>query len=995
MELSGTITATELAEIFQLLTTTRKEGTLTVSDGKRKKAIYFSHDGVTLLFDKDKRARSLGQLLLDYGRIGEEQLQAALDHQQATGKRLGEVLREMGLVTEADIEELVRTQIEEEIFDLLSWRGGTFQFRDEPAPEILQDEEHSYTSLLFDPNSLLMEAARRMDEWERIGGLIRTGQEVFQRVEGAEPQVEAELEQACQRLWPFIDGSRTAEEILRQAKLPKFEVYSVLYQLRQAGALSLVPPEELNRRATEAIEAGDLPEGLRLLRSAVAQAPEDLQFLKNLGKACDVAGDRDEALQLYARVVREYLGSGALEEAQPVLTRMGELAPETPTVLALEVSAALAAGDTPEAVRKCLALLRAAERERSYRQAKGVVERVLTEAPQSTELREAVADLLTRIGDRRQAVQQYEQVARMYVSSGRSYYARGVYQRILELDPLHEEARRQVEALGPAVAGPRRRGVWLVGALVVAGVVAAGGWWWLAGRSAPDGGTEGPGSSGPAGGPGGAPAVVTPAVGPARLRELEQRARRLASEGKIAQAISAWQEAATAAAAGDARTASQYRREAQRLQRTFAEARQHFSRARSLEKQGNYQGARDEYLALAARYDFAVSEFDVRLPIPVVTVPKGAEVLLDGEPAGRTPTVLRLPPFKQFRVTLRFPGHETSEVALSSDTVSEVRRVLLRQARWSKRFSSGLLSGPAGVGEEVFVVSGDGTLWALALGDGAERWRVPLGTGFTVTPVPAGSVLVVAGQEGVLYGLDRGDGAQRWQFTAAGAIKGAPRYDGTTGLVFFGTLEKDIYAVEAASGREVWRFATSGNVEASPAVAGGKVISGSLDGRLYALEATTGRRLWSREVGGPVATSAVVSDGVVALSNLRGEVLGLSLADGEERWRYRAEKPLRTGVVLASGAVGVGLEGGGVVALEAASGRVRWQVQGPKRITALAARGERLWVGGADGSLLCLEGRTGEVLWQARLTEAVAFPLWVGEEWLGGASAGALWSFPW
>jgi len=362
VELSGTITATELAEIFQLLTTSRKEGTLTVSDGKRKKSIYFSRDGVTLLFEKDKRARSLGELLVDYGRISEEQLQEALEQHRSTGKRLGEVVQEMGLVSAQGIEDLIRTQIEEEIFDLLSWRGGTFQFRDEPPPEILADTEHSYTSLLFDPNSLLMEAARRMDEWERIGELIRTEREVFRRVEGVEPEVEEGMAGAGERVLPLVDATRTAAELLREARLPKFEVYSVLYQLYESGALELVPPPELDQRAVEAIEAGELTQGVRLLESAVVQAPVNLDFAKNLGKAYDVTGDQERALETYGRVVRGYLERGAPGEAGSVLARMRELAPETSLVLSLEVSAALAAGDTGEAVGRCLALLRAAER---------------------------------------------------------------------------------------------------------------------------------------------------------------------------------------------------------------------------------------------------------------------------------------------------------------------------------------------------------------------------------------------------------------------------------------------------------------------------------------------------------------------------------------------------------------------------------------------------------------------------------------------------------
>ncbi|MCK4297949.1 MAG: PQQ-binding-like beta-propeller repeat protein [Planctomycetes bacterium] len=991
MELSGTITATELAEIFQLLTTSRKEGTLTVSDGKRKKSIYFSRDGVTLLFEKDKRARSLGELLVDYGRISDEQLQEALEQHQSTGKRLGEVVQEMGLVSAEGIEDLIRTQIEEEIFDLLSWRGGTFQFRDEPPPEILADTEHSYTSLLFDPNSLLMEAARRMDEWERIGELIRTEREVFGRVEGVEPEVEQGMAGAGERVLPLVDATRTAAELLREARLPKFEVYSVLYQLYESGALELVPPKELSQRAVEAIEAGELTQGVRLLESAVAQAPVNLDFAKNLGKAYDVTGDRERALEVYGRVVRGYLERGAPGEAESVLARMRELAPETSLVLSLEVSAALALGDTDEAVRRCLALLRAAERERTYVQAKGVVEMVLAAAPGDTDLREAVADMLARMGERRRAVEEYEYLARRYISRGRSYYARGIYQRILELDPLHQEARRQVEALGPEFGSRRRKALLRLGvAALVAGVVV--GAWLLFGRTAVDGGKP-PEHGGPTD-----PSVNgehfadSPEGRAVRARHLGRKAERLASEGKLSLARKEWQQAA--ALTPDPVAAEEYRDQADQLRRLLGEARRQLNQAQALEEQGDYQGARRKYLELCAHHDFVVAEFALALPVPVSTVPKGAQVLVDDQPVGTTPMVLRLPPYKPFTVALRSPNHEPWSRTLTSDTVAAVEEVLLRKPYWSRRFISGLVAGPGAGVEQVYLVGADGTVHALRSADGGESWRVHLGVQTTAPPVLAGQVLLLAGRDGVLYGLEAATGEERWRFRAGDAIKGMPGHAQSLGLVFFGALDKNLYGLEVETGRERWHFATGGNVEASPALRGGTVLCGSLDGKFYAVEAETGRLLWRCEAGGPVATAAAVTDDLVCFANLRGEVLACSLDSGEVRWRYRSQKRLVTGVHLAAASVCFAADGGVLVGLDRTSGGLLWRTQGPRRVTSLGSAGDHLWVGGADGSLACLDGKTGEVVWQAQLEGAVDLPIAVGEERLCAATSRGVWCFP-
>jgi outer membrane protein assembly factor BamB/tetratricopeptide (TPR) repeat protein len=1019
VELSGTITATELAEIFQLLTTTRKEGTLTVSDGVRRKSIYFSRSGVTLLFEKDKRARSLGQLLVDYGRVSEEQLHLALERQRDTDKRLGEVVCEMGLVTEADIEELVRTQIEEEIFDLLSWRGGTFQFRDEPLPEQGSDPERSYTSLLFDPNSLLMEAARRMDEWERIGELVRTEREVFHRVEGAPAELEPELGRAVERVLPLIDGVRAAEDILREARLPKFMVYSVLYRLREAGAVALVTPEELNGQALTAIETGDVTRAVALLESAVAQGRGNLEFVKNLGKAYDLSGDREKAGTLYAQVVRGYLAQGQTSEAAAVLTRMRELSPETPRVLALEVSTALAMGDSREAVRKGLSLVHAAEREGQYEEARAVIDQVLAQAPDHAQLREAVADMLARMGDREGAIRQYEEVGRMYISRGRGYYARGVYQRILELNPGHMEARAQVDTLGPQL-GRVARTLRLLAAGAALGVVALVGWWWATHRPGPppaggaNSGSPASGSSGEAGG--GASSGGAPAVEAARSRalELENEAQQFTAAGKLSRAVEAYEQAASLTR--EEQVAARCRQEAERLAKLLEQARAQLARGQELERAGKYDEARREYLTLCANYDFAVAEFGLTLPVPVNSLPEGAQVLIDGAAAGTTPTVLHLPPFKQFTVSLVAANHEPWQQVLTSDTVAAVMQVLGRQASWSQEFTARLVAGAASEADRVFLLGADGVVHALRVEGGGELWQSPQKPGAGGSLVVAGEVVVLAGPGGDVCGLAVTDGTERWRFQAGDAIKGAPTYEGSLGTVFFGALDKNLYGLEARTGTERWRFATGGNVEASPtgcpsAAADGRdrlLVCGSLDGSLYALEAETGRLRWRSDAGGPVATRAVSADGVVCSLNLRGEVIGFTLAGGEERWRYKLPGPSVTALGLAGGVLCLATEPGKLLGLDPARGTVLWQRDLSTRVVAACAAdaaasatgagpkptGDELWVVGADGALLCLEGKTGEPVWQAQLGPSAEVCLWVGggRVWVG--TARRLWCFP-
>jgi hypothetical protein len=171
MELKGQTRADDLPAVFhmlaQLLAMTAKEGLLTVWDDSKRKSVYFSRRGVTLLFPPDKRIAPLtGQTLVQRGRITEGDLQQALHKQTAAGggKLLGQVLCEMKLVSEDEIYDVVREQVEEELIDMLSWEKAQFEFQETTPPQELADQTRSFTTLTLNPTELLLEAVRRLDE---------------------------------------------------------------------------------------------------------------------------------------------------------------------------------------------------------------------------------------------------------------------------------------------------------------------------------------------------------------------------------------------------------------------------------------------------------------------------------------------------------------------------------------------------------------------------------------------------------------------------------------------------------------------------------------------------------------------------------------------------------------------------------------------------------------------------------------------------------------
>jgi hypothetical protein len=111
-----------------------------------------------------KRINKLGKILLRRKRISKEDLDALLKEQKLLGWKLGQIAVESGLVQKKDVEEALREQIEEEIFDMFMWKEAAFEFVEGRAPKV--EESNPLSGLTFDANvmSLILEAARRADE---------------------------------------------------------------------------------------------------------------------------------------------------------------------------------------------------------------------------------------------------------------------------------------------------------------------------------------------------------------------------------------------------------------------------------------------------------------------------------------------------------------------------------------------------------------------------------------------------------------------------------------------------------------------------------------------------------------------------------------------------------------------------------------------------------------------------------------------------------------
>ena len=282
MAIKGSLKEASLPDVIQLLFLGRRTGCLALADQHNFGTIYLEEGQIVYASIVNRRDR-LGDILLRKGRITAEQLQKAIEAQDDDRQhKLGEILVGMGTLTRTELEDYMRLQIEEAVYYLFTWTSGTFNFEAGVRPE------REDFLVRISPEALLLEGARRVDEWSLIEKKIPSFDLIFsvdqQHVSQSAPTLSAEQG----RLLPLIDGTRDVRQLIEESGLVEFEVGKALFGLitagfaHRVGTSTATAPKVNDSRVDEHrnlgiafYKAGMLEEALREFRRVIDLRPSD------------------------------------------------------------------------------------------------------------------------------------------------------------------------------------------------------------------------------------------------------------------------------------------------------------------------------------------------------------------------------------------------------------------------------------------------------------------------------------------------------------------------------------------------------------------------------------------------------------------------------------------------------------------------------------------------------------------------------------------------
>jgi tetratricopeptide (TPR) repeat protein len=229
MAIKGSLAEASLPDVIQLLALGRRSGCLAVADRQNFGYIYFE-DGRIIYASIVNRRDRLGDLLVRNGLVSAELLQQAIDLQRTNPeRRIGQILLDLKSITPDALRRFVELQIEEAVYFLFTWTSGTFNFEAGVEP----DTQDLLVSI--NPESLLLEGARRVDEWELIAKKIPSFDLIFSADSSHVAGSNVTLSTEQQRILPLLDGTRDVQQVMEESGMVEFQVGQALYGLLTAG----------------------------------------------------------------------------------------------------------------------------------------------------------------------------------------------------------------------------------------------------------------------------------------------------------------------------------------------------------------------------------------------------------------------------------------------------------------------------------------------------------------------------------------------------------------------------------------------------------------------------------------------------------------------------------------------------------------------------------------------------------------------------------------
>jgi CheY-like chemotaxis protein/predicted transcriptional regulator len=222
----GNLASFRIVEVLQMLGLQRQTGRLAISRKDEDAEIYFKDGAIVFASsDSDGKRTGLEGLLKRSCRITDDSLRHVLRIAEMTSQPIDRILAQEKMLDLKTFAGCLKRHTESTVYKVIAWSEGTFFFEKVPPPLFA-------TPMQLKVDDLLLEGARRADEWTLIQQKIPSFTMVFEPMIGdADELTTRGMSDTDMKVFSLIDGKRTVQAIIDESFLSEFEVAKSMFIL--------------------------------------------------------------------------------------------------------------------------------------------------------------------------------------------------------------------------------------------------------------------------------------------------------------------------------------------------------------------------------------------------------------------------------------------------------------------------------------------------------------------------------------------------------------------------------------------------------------------------------------------------------------------------------------------------------------------------------------------------------------------------------------------
>jgi hypothetical protein len=225
-----------LVDLLQAMNLDNKSGALHLNaDTGRSGIVYFDHGVIVGAQEQDREALTLGNVLQQLQFASKQQMDHVFQQQtqDALGKRIGERLVDLRIITPQQLERALRTQTLWTIRELSLWKAGEYVFHSGeqmPADALAPRTETT---------NAIMEALRYQHEWDALEYVLPDGMRTYLSM-ASEPPIDHPLQfhRDAWRIISRVNSHHTVRRIATSLRMPELDVARMVGPLVREGLLT-------------------------------------------------------------------------------------------------------------------------------------------------------------------------------------------------------------------------------------------------------------------------------------------------------------------------------------------------------------------------------------------------------------------------------------------------------------------------------------------------------------------------------------------------------------------------------------------------------------------------------------------------------------------------------------------------------------------------------------------------------------------------------------